>query len=71
MVLTFLKINKIEKVTENDFIKCVFYTINKINLDKSKNNFNNIFEIEYDIYYFTPKNLTILFVNLLDRKLKN
>ena len=66
-IITFLDINKIESINKNDFLKCIFYTINNINTRKSKENFNNIFETQYDIYYFTPKNLTILFMNLLTK----
>ena len=64
-IITFFEINKIKSINKNDFLKCIFYTINSINIQKSKENFNNIFETQYDIYYFTPKNLTTLFMNLL------
>ena len=66
-IVTFFEINNIREITKNDFIKCIFYTINNINAQKSKENFNRLFKIQYDIYYFTPKNLTILFMNLLSK----
>lgn len=64
-IIVFFEINSIKKITKNDFIKSIYYSINNINLQKSKNNFNIIFNTEYDVYYYTPKNLTILFMNLL------
>ena len=64
-IKTFFEINNITKVTQKEFLKCIVYSINNINFQKSKDNFYKVFNVNYDIYYFTPKNLTILFINLL------
>ena len=68
IIKTFLKINNITEVTEKDFLKCIFYTINNINMQKSEENFYKIFKVHYDPYFFTPKNLTILFLRLLEKQ---
>lgn len=43
----------------------IYTAINSININLAKKNFKEVFNIEYDYFYISPKKLTILFLNLL------
>lgn len=45
-------------------------SIKRIDVDKAKENFYNVFNIEFDYYFTTPKHLTVLIVNTLNRVYK-
>ena len=62
----FFEINKIN-MTKKNFIRTIQYSIENVNHNKIKNNFYSVLNVEYDYYYLTPKNLTILFIGLLER----
>lgn len=44
---------------------CIEYAINTRNETKSKNNFNNVFHLDYDIYFMTAKSIISLIVTLI------
>jgi len=46
----------------------IYTSINSININIAKRNFKDIFSIEFDYFYVSPKKLTILFLNLLYNK---
>ncbi len=62
----FLDINKIN-MTKKNFLRSVQYSIESVDYNKTKRNFYSVFNVEYDYYYLTPKNLTILIISLLER----
>ena len=55
-----LNINQ-EKISSN-----IYHSINSININLTRKNFENIFHIEFDYFYISPKKLTILLLKLLD-----
>lgn len=65
----FININKL-KISKRNYIRAIQYSIESIDSNKTKNNFCSIFNIEYDYYYLTPKNLTILIMSLLQKTSK-
>lgn len=65
--MEFLEYNKIKYISKKNFITRIEYSIQNVDNIKFKNNFKNVFKTEYDIYYKTPKNLIILFLNMLSR----
>ena len=44
---------------------CIEYAINTRNEIKTKTNFNNIFQLDYDIYFMTAKSIINLIVTLI------
>lgn len=50
----------IRKVSSN-----IYNSINSINITLAKKNFKDIFNIDFDYFYISPKRFTILFLNLL------
>lgn len=46
----------------------IYSSISSANIDFAKKNFQSIFYIEFDIFFLTPKHLSILLVNILNRK---
>lgn len=46
-------------------------TTSRIDIDKAKESFYDIFNIEFDEYFLTPKHLTILIINTLNSMYKN
>ena len=46
-------------------------TVRRIDILKAKDNFYNIFHINFDDFFITPKHLTILLVNTFNRIYKN
>lgn len=64
IVLDFIKNNNIP-VSKRTFISNIEYAIYNTNFNKFKNNFYSIFNIEYDIYYKSTRNIVILLTNLL------
>lgn len=43
----------------------IYSSINSINITITKNNFKDIFNIDFDYFYISPKKLTILLLNYL------
>ena len=66
VVTHFLDINSIN-ITRKNYIRTIQYSIENIDYKKAKENFSKIFNVEYDFYYLTPRNLTILFMNKLSK----
>ncbi len=66
-VKEFFEINKITAITQKEFIKCINYSINNVDSYKSKDNFYQVFGVHYDFYYFTTRNMVILFLRLLEK----
>ena len=50
----------IRKINSN-----IYNSINSINIALAKKNFADIFNIDFDYFYISPKKFTILFLNLL------
>lgn len=50
----------IRKINSN-----IYNSINSINIALAKKNFIDIFNIDFDYFYISPKRFTILFLNLL------
>lgn len=46
----------------------IYHSINSININLARKNFKDIFHIEFDYFYMSPKKLVILFLNLLNCK---
>ena len=44
----------------------IYNSISSININLTKKNFKEIFNIEFDYFYISPKKLTVLFLNILD-----
>lgn len=66
VVLDFIKNNNIS-ISKRTFISNIEYSIYNTNFNKFKNNFYSVFNIEYDIYYKTTRNIVILLTNLLEK----
>jgi len=62
----FLSINNIH-ITPKNFLRNIQYSIENVNYNKIKKGFYSIFNIEYNNYYLTPKNVIVLFLNLLNK----
>lgn len=58
------ELKNISSYTISTSIKNAFRRIDK---DKASQNFYDIFNVPYDEYFLTPKNLVILFINALNR----
>jgi len=56
---------KTKKISSN-----IYSSVSSINTNFAKKNFQNIFHIEYDIFFLTPKHLVVLLVNTLNRVYK-
>lgn len=66
--LEYLKENKIINISKRGFKRRIEYAIlNVYNTNNLENNFKNVFNIEFDYYYISFKNLLILFMNILDK----
>lgn len=63
--IEFLEYKEIKHISKKNFITRIEYAIQNVDNIKFKNNFKSVFKTEYDIYYKTPKNLIILFLNVL------
>lgn len=64
IVSSYISTNNL-KITKRAFISNIEYAIYNTNSNKFKNNFYNIFHVDYDIYYKSTRNIVILFLNLL------
>lgn len=51
----------IKKIDSN-----IYNSINSININLAKKNFKDVFHIEFDYFYLSPKKLTLLFLNALN-----
>ena len=56
----------IEKITSN-----IYSAVHSINISLAKRNFKDIFHMDFDQFFLTPKHLTILLLNTLNRIYKN
>ena len=65
--IEFLKFKNINHISKKNFITRIDYAIKNVDYSKLKNNFYSIFHSEYDIYYLSPKNIVILFINILEK----
>ncbi len=68
IVLEFFEYNSIKNISVNTASHRICYAIQNINNKMFKDNFYMIFNVEYDYYFRTPKNLLILFINILNSK---
>ena len=68
IVLEFFEYNSIKNISVNTASHRICYAIQNINNKMFKDNFYMIFNVEYDYYFRTPKNLLILFINILMNK---
>lgn len=66
IVLDFFSYRSITNISVNTASHRICYAIQNVNNTKFKNNFYTIFNVEYDYYFKTPKNLLILFINILN-----
>lgn len=46
----------------------IYNSINSINVNIAKRNFKDVFNIDFDYFYISPKKFTILLLNLLYNK---
>lgn len=67
VVNDFMKVNKIDYISSRTFINCMIYSINNYDQILFKTSFKLVFNIEYDYYYCSVKNLIVLFINLLKK----
>lgn len=65
LLCTKLNVN-VRKVESN-----IYNSINSVNINLAKKNFKDIFNIEFDYFYISPKKLTILFLNILNTNFNN
>lgn len=49
----------------------IYSSINSININLAKKNFKDIFHIEFDYFYISPKKLTILFLNIVNENMQS
>lgn len=68
IVSSFLAYRSINHVSVNTASHRICYAIQNVNNTMLKENFSSIFNIGYDYYFKTPKNLLILFINNLNNK---
>lgn len=43
----------------------IYSSINSININLARKNFQSVFDIDFDYFYISPKKLTILLLNLI------
>lgn len=65
---SFFEYHSINDISVNTASHRICYAIQNINNTMLKNNFYTIFNVEYDYYFRSPKNLLILFINVLNTK---
>lgn len=65
IVIDYITFNNIT-TTKRTFISNIEYSIYNTDFNKFKNNFYSVFNIQYDIYYKSTRNITILFINTLN-----
>lgn len=63
--------NNIKNINYHSFVQRMDYSIKNVDINKFKSNFEDIFRIDYDIYYLSVKNIVMLVLNLLERNSKN
>ncbi len=68
VVSAFFKYRSINNISVNTASHRICYAIQNANYNIFKENFSTIFNIEYDYYFRSPKNLLILFINNLNNK---
>ena len=66
----YFKENNIRDIKYHNFEQRMNYSIKNVDINKFKDNFEDIFKIEYDIYYLSVKNIVMLILNLMERKIK-
>ena len=62
LILSFSKLKNIPSAIIKTNIE---YTFKNIDIEKAEKNFNKIFNLEYDIYFITPKSIISLIVSLI------
>lgn len=65
---SYFKENKIDNISFDNFRHRIDYSIKNVDIDKFKSNFEDIFRIDYDIYYLSVKNIVMLILNLMERR---
>lgn len=68
IVLDFFSYRSITNISVNTASHRICYAIQNINNKMFKDNFYMTFNVEYDYYFRSPKNLLILFINILNNK---
>lgn len=68
IVSSFFKYRSISNISVNTASHRICYAIQNINNKMFKDNFYIIFNVEYDYYFRSPKNLLTLFINVLNSK---
>lgn len=66
-ITEFLKDKKLTHISKKKYIDNMNYAIKNVDIYKFKDNFYSIFHTEYNLYYLTIKNITILIFNCLNR----
>lgn len=67
LVKDYMKYKKIDYISYKTFINCIDYSIKNLDYTKMKIYFRIIFDITYDSYYFSTKNILLLFLNIIKK----
>lgn len=67
IVIDYIAFNNIT-TTKRTFISNIEYSIYNTDFNKFKNNFYSVFNIDYDIYYKSTRNIVILLITVLNNK---
>ena len=65
IVKDFMKYKNIDYISYRTFINCIDYTINNVDYEMFKNNFEEVFYIKFDEYYLSSKNILVLFIRFI------
>ena len=65
LVKDYMNYKNIKYISYRTFINCIDYSIKNCDEKSKKNTFKNIFGIELNNTYYSTKNITILFFNIL------
>lgn len=64
--IDFLKCMGIDDISLKQFLDNINYAIKNVDIDKFKSNFYLVFHNDYDVYYFSTKNIVVLFLGVLE-----
>lgn len=65
IVKDFMKYKNIDYISYRTFINCIDYTINNVDYEMFKKNFEEVFYIKFDEYYLSSKNILVLFIRFI------
>lgn len=66
-----LLLSKQENLTLEKISSNIYSAVHSINLQLAQKNFKDIFHMDFDHFFLTPKHLTVLLLNTLNRIYKN